>query len=337
MPLGPRFIQGPGAWERGSALLAELPQPLGLVGEAGLLKAYRKAIGSAWLEAGIHLEVLAQPDGSDCSLAARDKLLADARGRGVKALLGFGGGRMLDLAKAAAWHAGWRIVTAPSSAATCACATGVAVLNAEGAFSEVLDGSPPELCLIDEEILAQAPPRLLAAGLADTLAKWLEWRALESEPEPAAAEGWALARRAAQTAWAQGAAALHGEPVALQLCLQACLPWSAAASNAGQAPAAAAHSLANALSRQAPGQALLHGEAVALGLLWQEALLDEAESANMGEALAPRFEAWGLPTRLPAGLDLERLLDDALRSDETVHLMGLPFERARWRSSLPLG
>jgi glycerol dehydrogenase len=337
-PLGPRWLLQAGAWEEGAALLAQLPQPLGLVGEAGLLKSFRKPLTGAWLEAGVHLELLAQPDGSDCTLAARDKVLADAKGRGVKALLGFGGGRMLDLAKAAAWSAGWRVATVPSSAATCACATGVAVINEGGAFREVLDGAPPELCLAEGPVLAQAPPRLLAAGMADTLAKWLEWRALEAAPEPAAAQGWALAQQAANAVLERGAAALAGDEEALSLCLEACLPWSAAASNAGQAPAAAAHSLANALSRQAAGRALLHGEAVGLGLLWQEALLREAGGGTMDVSeLRQTLQAWGLPVRLPAGLDLERLLADAWAGGETVHLLELARDPARERASLPLG
>jgi glycerol dehydrogenase len=333
-----QWVFGLGSWEAGGELLAKLPQPLGLVGEAGLLKSFRKPLTGAWLESGVHLELLAQPDGSDCSPAAIDKVLADAKGRGVKALLGFGGGRMLDLAKASAWTAGWRVATAPSSAATCACGTAVAVLNEDGAFSAVVDGAPPELCLVESPILAQAPPRLLAAGLADTLAKWLEWKAVEAQPEPGADEGWALAREAADVVLSLGASALAGEHGALESCLQACLPWSAAASNAGNAPAAAAHSLANALSRQAPGKALLHGEAVGLGLLWQEALLREAGRGTMDVSeLRQVLGSWGLPLSLPPGVDLDRLLADAGHPDETLQLLELSPDPLRDRRCLPLG
>jgi glycerol dehydrogenase len=335
---GPQWVFGLGSWEAGAELLARLPQPLGLVGEAGLLKSFRKPLTGAWLEAGVHLELLAQPDGSDCGLAARDKVLADAKGRGVKALLGFGGGRMLDLAKAAAWEAGWRAATAPSSAATCAAGTSVAVLNLDGAFHQLVDGSAPELVLVESPVLAQAPPRLLAAGLADTLAKWLEWRAVEEKPEEGADEGWALAREASEVVLSLGAAALAGEHGAMESCLQACLPWSAAASNAGNAPAAAAHSLANALSRQAPGRALLHGEAVSLGLLWQEALLAEAGRGTMDVSeMRQRLGTWNLPLSLPAGLDLERLLEDAWQAEETIHFLGLERDPARDKRCLPLG
>lgn len=337
--LGPRWLAGTGAWEAAAAELCTWPQPIGLVGEAGLLKQFRRPLAAAWLEAGLHLEVLARPDGSDCGRAEIAALLSDARGRGIRSLLGFGGGRMLDLAKAAGFEAGWPVATAPSSAATCACASGVAVLNREGAFSELLDCGPPRLCIVESSVLAQAPKRLLAAGLADTLAKWLEWRALESAPNGfGAGAAWALAQRAATVCVELGAEALAlTEGAALDACLEACLLWSALISNAGQAPAAAAHSLANALGRQAQGKGLLHGEAVGLGLLWQEALLGAAPSANIGGALAPLLASWGLPTVLPVGLDLDGLLRDAWRPEETLHLLGLKPDAARDRRCLPPG
>jgi 3-dehydroquinate synthetase len=94
--------------------------------------------------------------------------------------------------------------------------------------------------------------------------------------------------------------------------------------------------MANALSRQEAGKALLHGEAVGLGLLWQEALIARAGSATMGvDAMERLLKGWGLPTRLPLGLDLGRLSRDALAADESVHLLGLdPGVEGLWDSLL---
>lgn len=339
LSLGPAWLAGEQAWEGALPELMRWPQPLGLLGEAGLLKSFRTRLGSAWLEGGLHIELLALPDGSDCCEASLTAARALAKGKGVRSLIGLGGGRMLDLAKLLAAGEGWRLATAPTSAATCACATGVAVLNdGQGGFVSVQDlDAPPALCLVDVGALRAAPPRLLAAGLADTLAKWLEWRALEAAPEGpstgsgqdfGSGAGWELARRAAMVCEGCGDEALSGQGAsAFEQALEACLLLSAAASGAGQAPAAAAHSLANALSRQPQGKALLHGEAVGLGLLWQEALLRAKGSENMRDAsregsLARRLKGWGLPTALPAGLDIRALLQDAMAPGETVHLLG---------------
>ncbi|HTB34282.1 MAG TPA: iron-containing alcohol dehydrogenase, partial [bacterium] len=182
--LGPAlWLAGDGAWEAAARELESWPQPLGLLGEAGLLKRFRQPLGSAFLEGGLQVELLAQPDGTDCDAAALEALLQQAKPRNVRGLIAFGGGRMLDLGKLAAQRAGWRLATLPSSAATCACASGVAVQNSGGAYAGVLDlGAPAELCAVEMPALRAAPPRLLAAGLADTLAKWLEWRAVEGSP-----------------------------------------------------------------------------------------------------------------------------------------------------------
>jgi glycerol dehydrogenase-like iron-containing ADH family enzyme len=351
--LGPGlWLAGEGAWEAAAAELAAWPQPIGLLGEAGLLKLFRKPLGAAFLESGLHVELLARPDGGDCDEAALAALLADAKVRNVRSLLAFGGGRMLDLGKLAARRGGWRLATLPSSVATCAAASAVAVLNRDGAYGEVLDlGAPAELCAVETPVLRAAPARLLAAGLADTLAKWLEWRAVEGAPGSfGAGAGWALARLAAETVENLGAAALEacGQGrnaaagggrglAALDACMEACLLQSAAASCAGEAPAAAAHSLANALSRQAPGRNLLHGEAVGLGLLWQEALLKSVERENMEpERLKALLTTWGLPVALPPGLDLDRLCQDATAGEESVHLLGLGLDRGAARRHLPV-
>jgi glycerol dehydrogenase len=215
----------------------------------------------------------------------------------------------------------------------------VAVLNDDaGGFGSVEDlPEPPRLCVVETAVLRSAPPRLLAAGLADTLAKWMEWRAVEAEPSGfGSGAAWALARRAADVCEASGAEALAAPgSAAFDGVLEACLLWSAAASCLGSAPAAAAHSLANALGRQAPGKALLHGEAVGLGLLWQEALLGREGRATLpAGALAALLRSWNLPTALPRGLDLERLGADALAPDESVHLLGLDATSASARAAL---
>lgn len=339
--LGPAaWLCGPGAWEAAAALLAAWPQPLGLLGEAGLLRRFRPQLQQAFLESGLQVELLAQADGADCDEDGPARVLAQARPRNVKSLLALGGGRMLDLGKRTAAAAAWRLATLPTSAATCAAASAVAVVNGPaGGYLRVEDlGLAPELCAVELPALRAAPRRLLAAGLADTLAKWLEWRAVEGPPAHfGAGAGWALARQAAEACLAGGQRALaQPEGDDFVACVEACLLLSAAASCAGEAPAAAAHSLANALSQQAAGRGLLHGEAVGLGLLWQESLLRGADRENMDlDSLRGYLRAWGLPVTLPVGLDLEGLLDDALADDETVHLMGLKLDADQARSHLP--
>jgi glycerol dehydrogenase-like iron-containing ADH family enzyme len=335
-----RWIAGPGAWEAAAPLLAAWRGPLGLLGEAGLLRRFRKGLTQAWLEQGLELALLDLPDGSDCCPEVLDSVLGRAKAAGCQGLVAFGGGRVMDLAKLAGRAGGWPVATVPGSCATCACATSVAVLNdGRGAFREIVDlGAPPALCVVEPAVLRAAPPRLLAAGLADTLAKRMEWEAVDAGPDGfGQGAAWALARRAAELCAAAGAEVLRNpaSPL-LESLAEACLLWSAAASCMGGAPAAAAHSLANALSRQPAGAGLLHGEAVALGLLWQESLLADARRATMGAGeLRSLLGSWGLPMALPSGLDLGGLVRDALAPGESVHLLGLELSPEAALCALP--
>lgn len=323
-----QWMAGPGAWGAAAPALAALPQPVGVAGEMGLMKSYRKAMTKAWLEAGVELQLLPLPDGVECHETQAQALAKEARAKGCASLLGLGGGKALDLAKWAADLNGLPLVTAPMSAATCACASSVVVVHGrDGAYERVLDlPRPAQLCIVDTDVLKEAPPALLAAGMADTLAKWLEWRALEAAPSGfGTAAAWALAEKAALTCEALGAEALR-EPgsAAWDACIEACLLSSAQASCLGQAPAAAAHSLANALTRQSAGRKLWHGAQVGLGLLWQEALLAQGGRELWGSArLRQALQSWDLPVTLPAGLDLEALVAAALDEDESVHSLDL--------------
>jgi glycerol dehydrogenase len=319
-------------------LLAALPQPIGLAAETGLLRIFRKALSEAWLENGVELVLLNLPDGVECCQKTAEAIVKEAKAKQCASLLGLGGGKVLDAVKWASQLGGWPLATAPTSAATCAAASGVIVVHAHnGSFENILDlPQPARLCVVDLDILAEAPPRLLAAGMADTLAKWLEWKALPVEEKAfGQAAGWILAERAALACESLGAEALR-EPgsAAWHSCVEACLLWSAQASCLGLAPAAAAHSLANALTKQAAGRTLIHGEQVGLGLLWQEALLAKTDPVWGFERVRKALYAWGLPTCLPEGLDLDALVEGALAPEETVHALDMELDPTKARDAL---
>src|SRR5580658_8456282 len=92
---GPRkWFAGDGAWEAAAGVLKTWPGPLGLVGEAGLLKRFRRPLAQAWLEQGLELKLLELGDGVDCCEAALGALAQRAKAAGVGGLIGLGGGRV---------------------------------------------------------------------------------------------------------------------------------------------------------------------------------------------------------------------------------------------------
>ncbi len=94
-------------------------------------------------------------------------------------VIGLGGGRVLDTARAAADNVGCALIIVPTTASNDAPCSAVAVIHDEnGKTVEVRTVSRnPDLVLMDTEIIAAAPTRFLSAGIGDAIATYFEARA----------------------------------------------------------------------------------------------------------------------------------------------------------------
>ncbi|MCC8059298.1 MAG: iron-containing alcohol dehydrogenase [Clostridiales bacterium] len=92
-------------------------------------------------------------------------------------IVAIGGGKVLDLAKAAAELNRLPIVTIPTSAATCAAFAPISIVYNEYGrqVASRFHSSEVSAVFVDLEVIAAAPARLLAAGMADALAKSCEY------------------------------------------------------------------------------------------------------------------------------------------------------------------
>ena len=102
---------------------------------------------------------------------------------GVDVVLGCGGGVVLDFAKLLADIADAPVVTMPTSSAQCCAYTPISpCYTREGRYvSTTHFRREVAMALLDTTILSRQPPRLLAAGALDAMAKKIEmefWRAL---------------------------------------------------------------------------------------------------------------------------------------------------------------
>ncbi|AWV31352.1 MULTISPECIES: glycerol dehydrogenase [Paenibacillus] len=102
-----------------------------------------------------------------------------ARKAGANIIVGIGGGKTLDTAKATAYYEKLPVVIFPTIASTDAPCTALAVIyNKDGSFDQYLFlPSNPDVVLADTAILASAPSRFFAAGIGDALATYFEARA----------------------------------------------------------------------------------------------------------------------------------------------------------------
>lgn len=262
-----------------------------------------------------------------------------ARALNADVILGAGGGRALDLAKAAAVAAGIPLIAVPTVAATCAAWAALSILYTdEGEFDEARElPHAPHGVLVDPDILRSASPRYLHSGLADTLVKWYETAPnLSSEDGPPAlrlqvefarialdkldrilgAEG-GRRRLEADAAW--------GEAVDAVILL-AGLVGSIRGHSSHSSHGGFAHPFYNSTTRLAATRGALHGEKVGFGLLVQLHL--ESKPAAEIRRLATQLHDLGLPVSLREIGLVDKLKEsvDWLAGDVRGCLGGTPFD-----------
>lgn len=107
-----------------------------------------------------------------------ERVAQQAEAFGASVLIAAGGGRVMDVTKAAGNIAELPVITVPTIAATCAPWAAVSIIyTEEGDFKRFqFNSRAPEVILADTEIIAAAPIRYIKSGIVDTFAKWYEPR-----------------------------------------------------------------------------------------------------------------------------------------------------------------
>lgn len=114
--------------------------------------------------------------GGDCTYANITRVQAAISESGAQVVLGIGGGKAIDTAKAAADSLGLPFVSVPTISSTCAAVTLLSVVYGDdGVFdSFYFCKKPPVHAVIDTDIIAAAPDKYLRAGMGDAMAKHYE-------------------------------------------------------------------------------------------------------------------------------------------------------------------
>lgn len=276
----------------------------------------------------------------ECSKTEINRLKKILKEKKSEIVIGVGGGKTLDTAKALSYYSNLPVIIVPTIASTDAPCSALSVLYTDdGIFDEYLIlPNNPDIVLMDTEIIAKAPARLLASGMGDALATYFEARACEQSGALNMAGGLptkaalALAKLCFDTLIADGEKSMFAaQKCACTKAVENIIEANTYLSGIGfeSGGLAAAHAIHNGLTALEECHEFYHGEKVAFGTLVQLFL----ENAPMDEIDEVLFfcKNIGLPTSLQDlginSIEREKLLEVAKLAcapGETIHNM--PFE-----------
>lgn len=177
----PRIMYAPGKYIQGQNVLSSLGKYIKLLGESALIisdsRVYNlvgktisdalnnKKISHSWTEFG-----------GECSFEEIERIGKQAKEGGYEVVIGVGGGKTLDTAKAVAAKINVAMAMVPTIAATDSPTSNISIVYSNaGVFERVLSHSRnPELVVADVGVIAKAPIRFLVSGMGDALATWFE-------------------------------------------------------------------------------------------------------------------------------------------------------------------
>ncbi len=285
-------------------------------------------------------ELVFEPFNGECSKNEIDRLGKVLEKNNCDVVVGVGGGKIFDTAKAVAYYNNTPVVIVPTIASTDAPTSALSVIyTEEGEFSEyLLLPKNPEVVLIDTSIVSKAPARLLVAGIGDALATYFEARACIASNGDTMAGGkatkaaFAIAKLCYETLLNDGLKAkLAVERKTTTKAVENVVEANTYLSGIGfeSCGLAAAHAIHNGFTVLEDVHNLYHGEKVAFGTIVQ-LVLENSPIEELEEVINFCMEV-GLPVTLKEmeidevkEEDIMKVAEASCVEGETIHNM--PFE-----------
>ena len=243
----------------------------------------------------------------ECSHVEINRLIAILKQHGCRGVVGIGGGKTLDTAKALAHFMNLPVAIVPTIASTDAPCSALSVLYTDdGQFDKYLFlKANPNIVLMDTTVIAASPVRLTVSGMGDALATYFEAQATHDADGGTCAggkggmAGLALAKLCYETLMADGVKAKVAlEKGALTPAVEHIIEANTLLSGIGfeSSGLAAAHAIHNGLTMLPECHGMYHGEKVAFGTIVQ-LVLEDAPTEKLEEVLGFCIEL-GLPVTM---------------------------------------
>mgnify|MGYP003105912965 FL=1 len=231
----------------------------------------------------------------ECCTKEINRIIEICNKNDIDVIIGVGGGKILDTAKGVGYYKDIPVVIVPTIASTDAPCSALSVIyTEEGVFEKYLFlKQNPNLVLVDTDIIAQAPTRLLVSGMGDALATYFEARACTASGSQTCAFGtttlaaMALAELCYNTLITEGELAMKA--VENNVCTKAVekvIEANTLLSGIGfeSGGLAGAHAIHNGFTVLPQCHHMYHGEKVAFGTLVQ-LVLEDAPEEEIGEVI----------------------------------------------------
>ncbi|EKD58971.1 MAG: hypothetical protein ACD_56C00016G0002 [uncultured bacterium] len=314
----------PGRYVQGSGALSRLGTEAARYGKKALAVCDQYALDSIIPEhkSAIEkeVEIKFEAFGGECSDKEIKRLISLIKENKSEVVIGIGGGKTLDAAKAAAFDMKLPMISVPTIASTDAPCSALSVIYTdEGVVDRYLFlPTNPNSVLVDSAVIAKSPVRFLVSGMGDALSTWLEAKSCQTKyannfaGEKGSMTAYALARLCYDTLLEFGEAAkISNEAGVVTPALESVIEANTLLSGLGfeSGGIASCHAVHNGLTTLEQTHKYYHGEKVSIGVVTSLFLTNKP--MEFVDEVYDFCESVGLPTTL-AQVGLENPTDEEL-------------------------
>lgn len=331
-----RYIQGKGVFQNSAEYIKKLGSHILLITDDVVWELVGKTLFDHLSANELHVTVASFK--GEASMNEIKRITKIAEEEKCNIIIGLGGGKSIDTAKAVSNFTKSALAILPTIASTDAPTSSVSVVYSdEGIFEKyIFYKKNPDLVLVDTAVISKAPVRLLKSGIADAMATWVEAKAVLQNNGDNLVGGTqslasiAIAEKCEEVLFKYGLSAVAAnEAQIVTKALDAIVEVNTLLSGVGfeSGGLGAAHSIHNGFTALT-GEIhhLTHGEKVAYGTLAQ--LFLENRPTEEIDKYIKFYKQLGLPTTLKemhldqvSYEDLLKVGELATATSETIHQM----------------